>query len=101
MLVVRTLLLGPAHGHQIVQHTERTTDGLLQVERGSLYPALHRLERKGWIVAKWEPGGQRFEAGIQVLSPHNRWKEAARGGRVEVEEVDRPVARMTWPAEES
>ena len=88
MLVVRTLLLGPAHGHQIVQHTERTTDGLLQVERGSLYPALHRLERQGRIVAKWEPGGQRPEAGIQVLPPHRDWKETTCVRRVEVEKND-------------
>ena len=88
MLVLRTLLFGPAHGHQIVKHIQRTTDDLLQVEHGSLYPALHRLERRvdrGQVGA----GGQRPEAGIQVLSPHNGWKEAARGGRVEVEEVDR------------
>src|SRR5579871_6722805 len=54
MLILRTLLLGPAHGHQIAKHIQRTTDDLLQVEHGSLYPALHRLERKGWIGAKWE-----------------------------------------------
>ena len=57
MLILRTLLFGTAHGHQIAQHIQRTTDDLLQVEHGSLYPALHRLERKGWIAAKWEPAG--------------------------------------------
>lgn len=54
MLILRTLLLGPAHGHQIAKHIQRTTDDVLQVEHGSLYPALHRLERKGWLAAKWE-----------------------------------------------
>src|ERR1051325_10416317 len=54
MLILRTLLFGPAHGHQIAKHIQRTSDDLLQVEHGSLYPALHRLERKGWIAAKWE-----------------------------------------------
>src|SRR5436190_874594 len=54
MLILRTLLFGPAHGHEISKHIQRNTDDLLQVEHGSLYPALHRLERKGWIVAKWE-----------------------------------------------
>ena len=49
MPILRTLLLGPAHGHQIAKHIQRTTDDLLQVEHGSLYPALHRLERKGWM----------------------------------------------------
>ena len=55
MLILRTLLFGPAHGHQIAKHIQRTTDDLLQIEHGSLYPALHRLERKGWLAAKWEP----------------------------------------------
>src|SRR5580693_1875261 len=58
MLILRTLVFGPAHGHQIAKHIQRTTDELLQVEHGSLYPALHRLERKGWIAAKWEPAGK-------------------------------------------
>ncbi len=54
MIILRTLLLGRAHGHEIARHIQRTTDDLLQVEHGSLYPALHRLERRGWIAAKWE-----------------------------------------------
>src|SRR4029077_13168283 len=61
MLVLRTLLFGPAHGHQIAKHIQRTTEDLLQVEHGSLYPALHRLERKGWIAAKWEPAGKELK----------------------------------------
>ena len=58
MLILRTLVFGPAHGHQIAKHLQRTTDDLLQVEHGSLYPALHRLERKGSIAAKWERAGK-------------------------------------------
>jgi len=54
MLVLRTLLYGPAHGHQIGKHIQRTTNDFLQMQHGSLYPALHRLERKGWVVSKWE-----------------------------------------------
>lgn len=54
MIILRTLLLGRAHGHEIARHIQRTTEDLLQVEHGSLYPALHRLERRGWIAAKWE-----------------------------------------------
>src|SRR5689334_9453241 len=54
MLILRTLLLGPAHGHQIAKHIQRSTEDLLQVEHGSLYPALHRMERKGWLASKWE-----------------------------------------------
>jgi len=54
MLILKTLLLGPAHGHQIAKHIQRSTEDVLQVEHGSLYPALHRLERKGWLSSKWE-----------------------------------------------
>src|SRR6516225_4620151 len=58
MLILRTLVLGPAHGHEIAKHIQRTTDDVLQVEHGSLYPALHRLERRGWVASKWEPAGK-------------------------------------------
>src|ERR1700685_857715 len=53
MLILRTLLFGPAHGHEIAKHIQRTTEDVLQVEHGSLYPALHRLERRGWLASKW------------------------------------------------
>ena len=53
MLILRTLLFGPAHGHEIARHIQRTTDDVLQVEHGSLYPALHRLESRGWIASFW------------------------------------------------
>src|SRR5438874_496110 len=49
LLILRTLLLGPAHGHTITKAIERGSDEVLQVEQGSLYPALHRLIRRGWI----------------------------------------------------
>jgi transcriptional regulator len=54
VLILRTLLAGRAHGHAIGKHIQRTSEDLLQVETGSLYPALHRLEAKGWITASWE-----------------------------------------------
>jgi PadR family transcriptional regulator PadR len=54
LLILRTLLSGPAHGHAIAKHIQRTSEDLLQVETGSLYPALHRLEAKSWIAASWE-----------------------------------------------
>ena len=50
MLILRTLLLGPAHGHAICKIIERGSDDVLQVEQGSLYPALHRLIKRGWIT---------------------------------------------------
>jgi transcriptional regulator len=54
LLILRTLLPGPMHGHAIAKHLQRTSEDLLQVETGSLYPALHRLEAKGWVTATWE-----------------------------------------------
>src|SRR5215813_3507992 len=54
LLILRTLLPGPTHGHAIAKHIQRTSEDLLQVETGSLYPALHRMEAKGWIAASWE-----------------------------------------------
>src|SRR3954471_16623597 len=54
LLILRTLLTGPTNGHAIAKHIQRTSEDLLKVETGSLYPALHRLEARGWIAASWE-----------------------------------------------
>jgi transcriptional regulator len=51
LLILRTLLTGPAHGHAIAKNIERNSEDVLQVEQGSLYPALHRLIKRGWISA--------------------------------------------------
>ena len=61
LLILRTLLTGRAHGHAIAKHIQRTSEELLQVETGSLYPALHRLEQQSMLVAKWKSAahGQR------------------------------------------
>lgn len=53
MLILRTLVMGPAHGHTIAQAIERTSENALEVEQGSLYPALHRLEDRGWVSSEW------------------------------------------------
>src|SRR3989442_13822062 len=54
VLILRTLVAGPNHGHAIAKHIQQTSEDLLQVETGSLYPALHRLEAQRWIAASWE-----------------------------------------------
>ena len=69
LLILRTLLVGPAHGHQIAKHIQRSTEDVLQVEHGSLYPALHRLERKGWLTSKWESIDGKRELKYYRLSP--------------------------------
>ena len=73
MLILRTLVFGPAHGHQIARHIQQTTDDLLRLEHGSLYPALHRLERQGWVSAKWDVlGDQKRECKYYRLTPAGR-----------------------------
>src|SRR5438309_5723228 len=73
MLILGTLVLGPAHGHEIAKHIQRTTDDVLQVEHGSLYPALHRLELRGWVTAKWEmPKDRKREFKYYRLTPAGR-----------------------------
>jgi PadR family transcriptional regulator, regulatory protein PadR len=100
MLILRTLLLGPAHGHQIARHIQRTTDDLLQVEHGSLYPALHRLERKGWIAAQWESAGKDLKREFKYyrLTAAGRTQFAAEESKWK--QLTRAVARVMAPAEE-
>lgn len=81
MLILRTLLFGPVHGRAIARHIQRTTDDVLQVEHGSLYPALHRLERKGWIAGRWEARGQRRELKYYRLTAAGRRQLAAQESR--------------------
>lgn len=101
MLILRTLLFGPAHGHQIAKHFQRTTDDLLQVEHGSLYPALHRLERKSWIAGRWEIAGKdlRREFKFYRLTAAGRKQLATEESKWR--KLTGAVARILWPAEES
>ena len=61
MLILRTLTVQPMHGYAIAQHIERLTGDVLAIEQGSLYPALERLQKKGWITSAWgeSPTGRR------------------------------------------
>jgi PadR family transcriptional regulator PadR len=78
MLILRTLIFGPAHGHEIARHIQRTTDDVLRLEHGSLYPALHRLERKRWVTARWETlARQKRECKYYRLTPLGRKRLAA------------------------
>src|SRR5882672_1343345 len=72
LLILRTLLAGSTHGHAIAKHIQRTSEELLQVETGSLYPALHRLEAKGWIAASWELSDKGKRAKYYRLTPRGR-----------------------------
>ena len=97
LLILRTLLFGPTHGHAIAKHIQRTSEELLQVETGSLYPALHRLEARGLIAASWELSekGKRAKyyrltaAGKKHLtSERTRWDTFARAMGLVLKPVD-------------
>jgi PadR family transcriptional regulator, regulatory protein PadR len=77
VLILQTLRTGPTHGHAIAKHIQRTSEELLQVETGSLYPALHRLEAKGWIAASWELSDKGKRAKYYRLTPSGRKQLAA------------------------
>ena len=99
MLILRTLLFGPAHGHQIAKHIQRTTDDVLQVEHGSLYPALHRLERKGFVEAKWETaGGGNREFKFYTLTTSGRKHLAAEESKWK--QMTGAISQIMWPADE-
>src|ERR1041385_2525208 len=77
LLILRTLLMGTAHGHAIAKHIQRTSEDVLQVETGSLYPALQRLEAKGWIAASWSLSDKGKRARFYRLTPLGRKQLAA------------------------
>src|SRR5207249_931175 len=99
MLIMRTLVLGPAHGHEIAKHIQRTTDDVLQVEHGSLYPALHRLERKGWVTAKWEmPKDRERKFKYYRLTPAGKRQLAAERSKWRL--LVASIGRVMGPVEE-
>jgi PadR family transcriptional regulator, regulatory protein PadR len=96
LLILQTLLLGPAHGHTIANVIEHRSDDVLQVEHGSLYPALHRLQNRGWISSEWGPSENNRKARFyrlttagrkQLTRQTSRWDELVRA----VNRVLRPV----------
>jgi transcriptional regulator len=100
MLILRTLLFGPAHGHQISKHIQRTTEDVLQVEHGSLYPALHRLERQGLIAAKWEPAAKDLKREFKYYRLTPAGKKTLSAEESKWKELTGAIARIMWPAPE-
>jgi transcriptional regulator len=99
MLILRTLRFGPAHGHAIARHLQRTTDDVLQVEHGSLYPALHRLERRGLVSARWETGKDfNRELKFYRLTPAGRRQLSREESKWK--RMSDAIARVMWPVEE-
>lgn len=72
MLILKTLTLGRLHGYAIVQRIQQVSDDALQIEEGSLYPALHRMEQKGWIAAEWGLSENNRRAKYYILTKAGR-----------------------------
>src|ERR1700692_3098036 len=77
MLVLKIVALEPAHGYGIAQRIQQISDAVLQVQQGSLYPALHRLEKRGWLEADWGESDKGGQARFYRLSAESRKQLAA------------------------
>ena len=81
MLILRTLVMGPAHGYTIAQVIESTSENALEVEQGSLYPALHRLEDRGLVSSEWGVSENNRRAKFYQLTGKGRKELSAAAGR--------------------
>jgi transcriptional regulator len=98
LLILQTLAPGPAHGHTIASVIERRSEDVLQVEHGSLYPALHRLEDRKWVSSFWGTSENNRKARFYRLTPAGRRRlvtQASRWG-----EIVRAINRVLRPAAE-
>ena len=98
LMILQTLVLGPAHGHTIAHAIERRSEDVLQVEHGSLYPALHRLEDRGWIASFWGTSENNRKARYYRLTTSGRKQLSAETSRWE--RIVRAVNGVLRPAEE-
>ena len=97
LLILRSLRPGPAHGHAIARHIKQTSEELLRIETGSLYPALHRLEGRGWIAASWELSDKGKRAKYYRLTTAGRKQLSAE--RTKWETFARAMGLVLKPAE--
>ncbi len=97
LLILRTLVFGPSHGHAVAKQIRRVSDDVLQVETGSLYPALHRLEAQGWITSEWEISDKGKRAKYYRLTRSGRKQLVAEQSKWE--QLSIAMARVLRPAE--
>ncbi len=97
LLILRTLVFGASHGHAIAKHIRALSEDVLQVETGSLYPALHRLEAQGWIAASWETSDKGKRAKYYTLTRSGKKQLLAEQSRWE--QLSVAMARVLRPAE--
>ena len=98
LLILRTLLLAPLHGHALAKTIERNSDDVLQVEQGSLYPALHRLLKRGWITLEEGVSENNRRAHFYRLTAKGRKQPAVETGKWD--KLAGAIARILRPAEE-
>ena len=98
MLILKTLVTGAAHGQTIAHAIERESEEVLQVEHGSLYPALRRLENRGWLASFWGTSENNRKAKYYRLTPEGKKQLAAQSSRWE--ELVRAIGRIMNPARE-
>jgi PadR family transcriptional regulator len=96
LLILRTLRFGPCHGHGIAKHIQRTSEDVLQVEHGSLYPALYRLEGNGCITSKWEQTARGREMRMYRLTAKGRKQLTIEQSKWD--ELVRAMARVLRPS---
>ena len=97
LLILRTLLVGPAHGHAVAKAIEFRSDDVLQVEQGSLYPALHRLLKRGWILAEEGASENNRRAKFYKLTAKGRKQLAAETSKWE--KLAGAIAQILRPTE--
>jgi transcriptional regulator len=97
MLILRVLNAGPAHGLQIAQAIERRSEDVLLIEQGSLYPALYRLEERGWLRSSWDMAETRRRARFYRITPKGRRQLLSETNRWEL--LARAVARVMRPSD--
>ncbi|HTB16482.1 MAG TPA: PadR family transcriptional regulator [Bryobacteraceae bacterium] len=98
MLILRTVLLAPAHGHTIAHAIEHASEDVLQVEHGSLYPALHRLEERGQIASFWGTSENNRRAKYYRITPAGRKQLAKERSRWD--QIVNAIGRVLGPAVE-
>jgi len=98
MLILRSLVMGPAHGHTIAHAIERGSNNVLQVEHGSLYPALHRLEDRALVASFWGTSENNRKAKYYRLTPAGRTALVSETSRWE--QLVRAIGQVLRPAEE-
>jgi len=98
LLILRTLLLSPAHGHAIAKAIEFRSDDVLQVEQGSLYPALHRLIKRGWVSVEEGTSENNRRAKFYSLTPKGRKQLAVETGKWD--KLAGAIARILQPAKQ-